>query len=130
MIQKIATFLLMLAITVASFAFATQPASAQNDWTSDACGAADSEQKEALGCNTSGTAPDAVAVIINGVIAVLGIIAVIVIVVGGQRLIVSQGDPGKITAAKGMIIYGVVGVVIALLAYTIVNFVAKSIFSK
>ena len=130
MIQRVAAFLLMIAVTVASFVFATQPVLAQNDWTSEACGAADSAQKEALGCNTSGTAPNAIAIMINAVIALLGIIAVIVIVVGGQRLIVSQGDPGKITAAKGMIVYGVVGVVIALLAYAIVNFVANGIFSK
>lgn len=130
MIQKIATFLLMATITVASFVFATQPVLASNDWTSEACGAADSDQQAALGCNTSGTAPDAIAIMINAVIAILGIIAVIVIVVGGQRMIVSRGDPGKVTAAKGMIIYGVVGVVIALLAYAIVNFVANGIFSK
>lgn len=132
MIKKIAAFLLMVAIATASFVYATQPAIAANDWNSKACGddsSLDDVQKEALGCEMDGTAPKVMENIINGVIAVIGIVAVIVIVVGGQRFIVSQGDPGKITAARGMIIYGVVGLIVALLAFAVVNFILSNVFN-
>lgn len=130
MVKKIAAFLLMTAIALASFVYATQPAIAANDWNSKACAEADDAQKAALGCDTDSTAPSVIEVLINGVIAMVGIVAVIVIIVGGQRFIVSQGDPQKITAARGMIIYGVVGLVVALLAFAVVNFLLKGVFSK
>ena len=130
MIRKIAAFLLMSAITLASFAYAAQPAIAANDWNQDACAGADEAQKAALGCDVGSTAPSVVEALINGVIVVVGIVAVIVIIVGGQRFIVSQGDSGKITAARGMIIYGVVGLIVALMAFGVVNFVLKGVFSK
>ena len=128
MMKKIAAFLLMLGITAASFIYATQPAIAANDWNKEACNSADEAQKAALGCEMNATAPSVVEGIINGVITVIGIVAVIVVVVGGQRFIVSQGDPGKITAARGMIIYGLVGLIVALLAFAVVNFVLTGVF--
>ncbi len=128
--KKIVAFIMMVGITVSSFVYATQPAIAANDFTKDACDAADAEQKAALGCDTNQTAPKVVEYLINAVISVLGIVAVAVIVIGGQRYIVSQGDASKITAARGMIIYGVVGLIVALLAFAIVNFVLTSAFSQ
>ena len=61
--------------------------------------------------------------IINILLFVLGAIAVIMIVVGGIRYTTSNGDSSAITGAKNTILYAVVGLVIALLAYAIVNFV-------
>ena len=128
--KKIVAFIMMVGITVSSFVYATQPAIVANDFTKEACNAADADQKVALGCDTDQTAPKVVEYLINAVISVLGIVAVVVIVVGGQRYIVSQGDASKIAAARGMVIYGVVGLVIALLAFAIVNFVLSSAFSQ
>ena len=67
--------------------------------------------------------------IINVVLSVLGIVAVVVIIVGGFTYMTSNGDATKITKAKNTILYGVIGLVIALLAFAIVNFVLKSVFS-
>lgn len=132
MIKKIAAGLLMVAITLASFVYAAHPAIAANDWTDKACNdsSLDEAQKAALGCERNQTAPSVVEGIINGIITIVGILAVAIIVVGGQRFIVSQGDPAKIAAARGMIIYGVVGLVITLLAFAIVNFILSGVFSK
>ena len=130
MMRKIAAFLLMIGITAASFIYATQPAIAANDWNKDACSKADAAQKAALGCDVNSTAPSVVEALINGVIVMVGIVAVIIIIVGGQRFIVSQGDSSKITAARGMIIYGVVGLVVALVAFAVVNFILKGVFPK
>ncbi len=65
--------------------------------------------------------------IVNTVFLVLGIIAVVMIIVGGVNYATSMGDPGKATKAKNTIMYSVVGLVIALLAFAIVNFVIDAI---
>lgn len=54
---------------------------------------------------------------------VIGIIAVIMIIVGGIKYTTSNGDSSALTSAKNTILYAVVGLVVALMAYTIVNFV-------
>ncbi len=64
---------------------------------------------------------------LNVVFGIIGIIAVVMIVVGGVSYTTSQGDPGKIQKAKNTILYGIIGLVIALLAFAIVNFVLKAI---
>lgn len=66
--------------------------------------------------------------IINVVVGVLGVVAVAVIVVGGILFVVSTGESAKVARAKNTILYGVVGLVVALLAFAIVNFVLGSVF--
>jgi TRAP-type C4-dicarboxylate transport system permease small subunit len=69
------------------------------------------------------SAPNMVKDIINILLFVLGIIAVIMIIIGGIRYVVSAGDSSAITAAKNTILYAVIGLVVAILAFAIVNFV-------
>jgi hypothetical protein len=45
------------------------------------------------------------------------------LIVGGLRYVLSGGDPKNTQAAKDTILYAVVGIVVALLAYAIANFV-------
>ncbi len=54
---------------------------------------------------------------------VIGIISVIMIIIGGIRYVVSNGEAAKIKSAKDTILYAIVGLVVSLLAYVIVNFV-------
>ena len=61
--------------------------------------------------------------IINMIISFVGIVAVIVIIIGGVNYMLSQGDPNKIKKAKDTILYGVIGLVVVVLAFAIVNFV-------
>ena len=61
--------------------------------------------------------------IVNAIIFVIGIVAVIMIILGGISYATSQGDPGKVKKGKDTILYGIIGLVVALLAYAIVNFV-------
>ena len=68
--------------------------------------------------------------VVNIVLSVLGIIAVIVIIIGGFTYMTSAGDAAKLTKAKNTILYGIVGLVIALLAYAIVNFVLSTVFGS
>jgi multisubunit Na+/H+ antiporter MnhB subunit len=64
--------------------------------------------------------------IVNILLYILGAIAVIMIVIGGIRYTTSNGDSGNIKSAKDTILYAVVGLVVALLAYSIINFVLQS----
>ncbi|MBR5621447.1 hypothetical protein IKW75_03155, partial [Candidatus Saccharibacteria bacterium] len=54
---------------------------------------------------------------INVLLGVLGVAAVIIIILGGVTYVTSQGDASKVAKAKNTIIYGVIGLVIALLAF-------------
>lgn len=65
--------------------------------------------------------------ITNTVLYVVGIISVIMLVWGGLRYILSGGDSKKITDAKNTILYAIIGLIIALLAYAIVNFVLNTL---
>jgi len=65
--------------------------------------------------------------IINTVIYAVGIIAVVMVIIGGINYALSQGDPGKVKKAKDTILYGIVGLVISLLAFAIVSFVLGAI---
>jgi hypothetical protein len=54
---------------------------------------------------------------------VVGIIAVIMIIIGGLKYITSGGDSGNVTGAKNTILYAVIGLVVVALAQFIVKFV-------
>jgi glucose uptake protein GlcU len=61
--------------------------------------------------------------VINTLLYILGIIAVVMIIIGGLRYVTSSGDASHVKAAKDTILYSIVGLVVAILAYTIVNYV-------
>ncbi len=65
--------------------------------------------------------------IVSVLLMVLGIICVIVIIIGGIRYTTSGGDSGQVAAAKNTILYAVVGLIVAILAYAIVNFVLNAL---
>lgn len=67
--------------------------------------------------------------IINVVVGIIGFVAVAMIVMGGIGFATSQGDAGKTTKARNTILYGVVGLVVAMLAFAVVNFVLGAIFN-
>ncbi|MDO4752878.1 MAG: pilin [Candidatus Saccharibacteria bacterium] len=65
--------------------------------------------------------------IINAVVGVLALVCVIVIIIGGVNYMTSSGDAGKVKKAKDTILYGVIGLVVCVLAFAIVNFVITNI---
>lgn len=64
--------------------------------------------------------------ITNVLLFIIGAISVIMLIIGGIRYVVSGGDSSAVTAAKNTILYAVVGIVVAILAYALVNFVISS----
>jgi ABC-type Na+ efflux pump permease subunit len=48
------------------------------------------------------------------------------LIIGGLRYVVSGGDSSAVQNAKNTILYAIVGIVVAILAYAVVNFVISS----
>lgn len=65
--------------------------------------------------------------VIRTLFLLVGIIAVIMIIVGGIRYITSNGDSSQVSSAKNTVLYAVIGLVIAISAFAIVNFVLDRI---
>lgn len=85
------------------------------------------ELKDAAGCNTTKKVDEVINSVLNVVLSFVGIIAVCVMIYGGFLYMTSNGDSGKAQKAKNVILYGLVGMVVALLAYAIIVFVSKGI---
>jgi len=66
--------------------------------------------------------------VINILLYAAGIIAVIMIIIGGISYTLSAGDQSKVTSAKNTILYAVVGLIVAALSFAIVNFVVVRLF--
>ena len=57
----------------------------------------------------------------------VGAISVIMLIIGGIRYVISGGDQAQVTSAKNTILYAIVGIVVAFLAYAAVNFVTQAL---
>ncbi|NCU30606.1 hypothetical protein EOL73_02280 [Candidatus Saccharibacteria bacterium] len=66
---------------------------------------------------------DAITKIIQVILFIVGVLAVVMIIYGGTQYLLSAGDTAKIEKAKNTLIYSIVGLVVAILAYAIVAFV-------
>jgi hypothetical protein cdivTM_30108 len=116
------------------FAFATPIVMTSNvlDNQAHAEGAADLIQKgaDSTGQKDSRSAGDLAKDFVNIMLFAIGILAVIMIIWGGIRYVLSGGDSGAVSSAKKTILYAVVGLIVAILAYAIVNFVITTIAKK
>ena len=63
----------------------------------------------------------------NTILYIVGIIAVIMLIIGGIRYVVSGGDAKKVTDAKNTVLYAIIGLIICFLAFAIVNFVISAL---
>ena len=68
--------------------------------------------------------------ITNVVLYIVGVVAVIMLIIGGIKYVVSGGDAKKVTDAKNTVLYAIIGLIIAFLAFAIVNFVITSLPSS
>ncbi len=78
------------------------------------------------GGDDGGSLESNLGIIVNILLYILGAIAVIMIVIGGIRYATSNGDSSAIKGAKDTILYSVIGLIVAIMAYAIVNFVLTS----
>ncbi len=61
--------------------------------------------------------------IVNLFSVIVGIVAVVMIVVGGFRYIISGGDSANVTDAKNTILYAIVGLIVVAISQFLVRFV-------
>lgn len=61
--------------------------------------------------------------VINILLFIVGVGAVIMLIIGGIRYVVSAGDQQAVANAKNTILYAIVGIVVAVLAWAAVDFV-------
>jgi hypothetical protein len=80
--------------------------------------------------DNQGSSPDLNTVfktVVNVLLYVIGAISVVMLIFGGIRYTISGGDSSRVTAAKNTIMYALIGLVVAFLAYAIVNWVLGSL---
>ena len=65
--------------------------------------------------------------VVNIMLFVIGAICVIMLIWGGIRYTTSAGNSAAVTSAKNTIMYAIIGLVIAFLAFAVVNWVLGSI---
>jgi len=64
-----------------------------------------------------------ISIVTNLLLGIAGSIAVIFIIVGGIQYATSAGDDNRVQSAKNTILNAVIGLVITVMAYAIVNFI-------
>jgi hypothetical protein len=65
----------------------------------------------------------AVQIILNLVWGIGATLSVLFIVIGGIKYVLSNGDPGQVSSAKNTILYAIIGLVVTMSGFAIVNFV-------
>ena len=66
----------------------------------------------------------------NTILYIVGIIAVIMLIIGGIKYVVSGGDSKKVTDAKNTVLYAIIGLIVCFLSFAIVNFVISALPSS
>jgi hypothetical protein len=61
--------------------------------------------------------------VINVMLFIVGVLSVIMIIYAGIRYVSSRGESAQVTGAKNTIMYAIIGLVISIFAYAIVNWV-------
>ena len=68
--------------------------------------------------------------ILNAVIGILGLVCVVVMIIGGINYMTSAGDAGKVKKGKDTILYGLIGLVVCVLAFALVNWVIMGVLQN
>ncbi len=116
-IQTVVAAFILLALS--SFAFMPVPnvgATALDEVCEQNSDSAVCENKDA-------SSDDFVKTLINTLLYIIGALSVLMIIIGGLLYVTSQGDASNITKAKNTLLYAIIGLVVAALAYAIVNWV-------
>ena len=116
-------YMILISGLIVGFGLAVLPTNIVHaDVLSEAC----KDAPESALCKTSPiTAAKFISNLVNTLLYVLGAVSVIVIIIAGIFYTTANGDAALITKAKNTLLYAVIGLIVALMAYAIVNFVIK-----
>jgi hypothetical protein len=134
-IKKLLSAAILLPAMVLTIGLAVQPVPAQaafDNGLSDGASSAQGkdQQGDAASLFGDGGQGGIFRTITNVLLFLIGAISVIMLIIGGIRYVVSGGDSTAVQNAKNTILYAIVGVVVAILAYAVVNFVITSFSSN
>lgn len=79
------------------------------------------------GAGQTADLPTLIQNVINVILFIAGATAVIMIILGAIRYITSNGDQAHVKAGKDTVLYAVIGLIVAIMAYAIVNFVVSKL---
>jgi len=138
LVKKISQALLVLPAVVLTLSFAGSVAHAQPTCADPSVdpgainngvgGGANCVAPTSQGATQSLFGPGGIFVTVTNILIFLvGAIAVIMLIVGGIRYVLSQGDQSAITSAKNTILYAIIGIVVAMLAFGAINFVTAQL---
>jgi len=65
--------------------------------------------------------------IVNALLTFAAVLAVIFIIIGGVRYIVSQGDDDAQVQARNTVLYAILGIIVIALSAVIINFILRNI---
>lgn len=82
---------------------------------------------QALPLPGGGDLAGAIWLVANSFLMLVGIIALVFVVIGGVRYVVSQGESDETEKAKGTILYALIGLIVIGLSAVIVNFVLSAV---
>ena len=68
--------------------------------------------------------------IVNILLFIIGAVSVIMLIYGGIRYTTSGGNAYSVTAAKNTIMYSIIGLVVAILAFAVVQFVVNQVMDS
>jgi hypothetical protein len=89
---------------------------------------AGAECSHANGTASNLFAPNGVfAIVANTLIFLVGAVAVIYLIIGGLRYVISNGDSKAVESAKNTILYAIVGIVVAVISFALVQFVISAL---
>ena len=69
--------------------------------------------------------PVVIKLIINAALAFSGVVALILIIISGYKLISSRGDPEKVANARKTLTYAILGIVLIFLSFFIVQLISQ-----
>lgn len=73
--------------------------------------------------NEADRVPGIIRIVINIIIFLVGAVAVMMLVISGFRFVASNGDSNAVGEARKGAMYAVIGIVVAFLAYALVDFI-------
>jgi len=123
------TTLMLAAAVLMSFAFLPSMASANGVSplaASSSFGLGQNDPAASLGLGTTAL-DDAVVGLINVMLGFLGLIAVVIILIGGFRWMTAGGNEDKVGQARKTIFAGIIGLAIILFAWGITIFVVQQL---
>lgn len=79
------------------------------------------------GLPTTGASATNLHSLLQAVFAIIGVVAVIMLAIGGLQFITAQGDPGGVVKARKILVYALGGLIVAISAEAIVTFVINKL---